>query len=60
MSNEETQVQHTQHAFLVAWGWFGEQIGLIKGIDQVELAQKNYIHTPQGWAGMSIPSISIR
>jgi len=47
MSNEETQIQDTQHAFLVAWGWFGEQIGLIKGIDAVELAQKNYIHSPQ-------------
>jgi hypothetical protein len=47
MSDEETQVQDTQHAFLVAWGWFGEQIGFIKGIDQVKLAQKNYIHSPQ-------------
>lgn len=47
MSSEETQIQDTQHAFLVVWGWFGEQIGFIKGIDEVELAQKNYIHSPQ-------------
>jgi hypothetical protein len=30
MSTEEPQIQHTQHAFLVAWGWFGEHIGLIQ------------------------------
>jgi len=47
MSDEETQIQDTQHAFLVAWGWFGEEIGFNKGIDEVKLAQKNYIHSPQ-------------
>lgn len=47
MSNEETQVQHTQHAFLVAWGWFGEQIGLIEAIEKVQLHQKRYTFTPQ-------------
>ena len=47
MSNEETQVQHTQHAFLVAWGWFGEHIGLIEAIQKVHLHQKRYTYTPQ-------------
>ncbi len=30
MSYDETQVQPTQHAFLVAWGWFAEPIGLVQ------------------------------
>ncbi len=28
MSNGENKGQQTQHAFLVAWGWFAELIGL--------------------------------
>ena len=47
MSNEQTQVQDTQHAFLVAWGWFAEFIGLIQAVQGVPLHQKKYIHTPQ-------------
>lgn len=47
MGSAETVIQETQHAFLVVWGWFGERIGLIKAIEQVDLDQKNYIHTPQ-------------
>lgn len=47
MSNEEAQIQHTQHAFLVAWGWFGEEIGLIEAIQKVHLHQKRYTYTPQ-------------
>lgn len=47
MSNEETHVQHTQHAFLVVWGWFAEQIGLIEQLERVALKQKRYHHTPQ-------------
>lgn len=47
MSNEETHVQHTQHAFLVVWGWFAEQIGLIAQLEGVALKQKRYHHTPQ-------------
>lgn len=27
MSDDRTQVQDTQHAFLVAWGWFAEHMG---------------------------------
>lgn len=47
MSSEESGVQHTQHAFLVAWGWFAEHIGLIRGIQAVPIKQKRYYHTPQ-------------
>lgn len=47
MSNEETDVQHTQHAFLVVWGWFAEQIGLIEQLKRVALKQKRYHHKPQ-------------
>jgi hypothetical protein len=47
MSNEETSIQRTQHAFLVAWGWFAEQRGLIQKIQAVALKQKTYTHSPQ-------------
>lgn len=47
MSNSETSLQHTQHAFLVAWGWFAEQIGLIQHLQTVSLKQKAYQHRPQ-------------
>ena len=46
MSNQR-QIQQTQHAFLVAWGWFAEQIGLIQALQAVPLSQKRYSHTPQ-------------
>jgi hypothetical protein len=47
MSSNDTAVQHTQHAFLVAWGWFAEHIGLIQQFQGVSLKQKRYHHTPQ-------------
>ena len=47
MSNEELQVQYTQHAFLVAWGWFAQDIGLIQALQSVVLRQKKYTHKPQ-------------
>jgi hypothetical protein len=47
MSNEETSVQRTQHAFLVAWGWFAEEAGLIDKIQAVALKQKTCTHSPQ-------------
>ena len=47
MSNEETSIQRTQHAFLVAWGWFAEHRGLIQKIQAVALKQKTYTHSPQ-------------
>jgi len=47
MSDDETTVQNTQHAFLVAWGWFGESIDLIQALQAVPLHQKKYRHSPQ-------------
>src|SRR3989440_5024795 len=47
MSNSETSTQNTQHAFLVAWGWFAEHIGLIQKLHAVSLRQKHYHHRPQ-------------
>jgi hypothetical protein len=46
MSNRQ-QRQDTQHAFLVAWGWFAEHIGLIQQLQAVSLKQKSYHHRPQ-------------
>jgi len=47
MSNVENKTQHTQHAFLVAWGWFAEYIGLLQRLQSLDLKQKHYHHTPQ-------------
>ena len=47
MSNEEASVQRTQHAFLVAWGWFAGETGLIQKIQAVTLKQKTRTHSPQ-------------
>src|ERR1700694_2847639 len=47
MSNRETHRQDTQHAFLVAWGWFVEHLGLTQQLQAVSLKQKHYHHRPQ-------------
>jgi hypothetical protein len=47
MSDDKIQVQDTQHAFLVAWGWFAGYIGLVQALQAVPLRQKRYTHTPQ-------------
>ena len=47
MSNSEKHRQDTQHAFLVAWGWFVEHLGLIQHLQAVSLKQKPYHHRPQ-------------
>jgi len=47
MSNGENKTQHTQHAFLVAWGWFAEEIGLLQRFQTLRLKQKRYHHSPQ-------------
>src|SRR5260370_5880534 len=47
MSNSELHIQNTQHAFLVAWGWFAEHLGLIQKLQAVSLKQKPYHHRPQ-------------
>jgi hypothetical protein len=44
---EMAQEQETQHALLVPWGHFAREIGLLSGIEAVELSQKVYEHTPQ-------------
>lgn len=41
------QKQDTQHALLIPWGRFAQEIGLITGIKSVKLTQKVYAHTPQ-------------
>jgi hypothetical protein len=48
MSKDKKQVQETQHAFLVAWGQYAKEIGLIDKLEAVKLGQKTYQHTPQG------------
>ena len=37
----------TQHALMVAWGEFADEIGLIEKLDQVSIPQKSVVHTPQ-------------
>jgi hypothetical protein len=36
----------TQHALMVAWGEFAQQIGLIETLQQVTIPQKEVVHTP--------------
>jgi hypothetical protein len=48
MSGKNTSGMRTQHAFLVAWGWFAEATGLIEKIGTVSMQQKAYKHSPQG------------
>src|SRR6266700_2530021 len=47
MSNSEIPIQNTQHAFLVAWGWFAEHLGLIQQLQAISHKQKHYHHRPQ-------------
>ena len=47
MSKRNEQVSETQHAFLVAWGQYAQEIGLVEAIEAVQLKQKTYQHTPQ-------------
>jgi galactokinase len=47
MSDSENKTQHTQHAFLVAWGWFGDHLGLPERFEALQLKQKRYHHKPQ-------------
>lgn len=37
----------TQHALMVAWGEFAQEIGLIDQLKQVAIPQKAVVHTPQ-------------
>ncbi|MBT3389668.1 MAG: hypothetical protein HN413_04595, partial [Chloroflexi bacterium] len=47
MSKNNEQVFETQHAFLVAWGQFAQETGLVKALEAVPLKQKVYRHKPQ-------------
>ena len=47
MSGDEAQVQHTQHAFLVAWGRFAQEMSLIQRMKAIKLKQKKYWYSPQ-------------
>lgn len=47
MSLLNEQISFTQHAFLVAWGQYAQEIGLIKALEAVPLRQKKYQHQPQ-------------
>ena len=52
MDNQETspkdaQATLTQHAMLVVWGLYAQQIGLIDRLMQVKLKQKSRDHQPQ-------------
>jgi hypothetical protein len=42
------QTQETQHALLIPWGQYAQEIGLLSGIEAVKFSQKVYEHTPQG------------
>jgi hypothetical protein len=46
MSEQETTLL-TQHAMLVVWGEYARSIGLVEGIEQVPLNQKEVDHSPQ-------------
>jgi hypothetical protein len=52
MDNQETspknaQTTLTQHAMLVVWGLYAQQIGLIERLMQIKLRQKSRFHQPQ-------------
>jgi len=47
MSKTEEQIQQTQHAFLVVWGQFAQETGLIKRLASVKLHQKTCQYRPQ-------------
>ena len=46
-SRNEQQPLLTQHAMLVLWGAFAQQIGLVKMLEQIDLRQKKREHRPQ-------------
>ena len=52
MSKQETSPNEkhpllTQHAMLVLWGAYAQQMGLVKALEQVELSQQSRTHQPQ-------------
>lgn len=47
MELDTNQAIQTQHAMLVVWGLYAQQLGLVDKIEQVKLSQKVREHTPQ-------------
>jgi hypothetical protein len=52
MSEQETSPNEepprlTQHAMLVLWGAYAQQMGLVEALEQVNLSQKSRTHRPQ-------------
>ena len=47
MGKNDEQIQVTQHAFLVAWGQFAQEKGLVERFGTVHLRQKIRQHRPQ-------------
>lgn len=47
MGKNDEQIQVTQHAFLVAWGQFAQEKGLVERLMSVKLRQKTRQHRPQ-------------
>jgi len=47
MGKNAEQIQVTQHAFLVAWGQFAQEEGLVERLASVKLRQKTRQHRPQ-------------
>lgn len=45
--SESEQANLTHHALLVAWGLYAQAIGLVEGLEAVELDQKTISHRPQ-------------
>jgi hypothetical protein len=41
------QEEETQQALLIPWGYFAREIGLITGMEVINLSPKVYEHTPQ-------------
>jgi len=37
----------TNHAMLIVWGYFAQQIGLVKGLEAIPIPQRKRDHTPQ-------------
>ena len=46
-SPKDAQTTLTQHAMLVVWGLYAQQIGLIDRLMQIKLRQKSRFHQPQ-------------
>lgn len=46
MNTNEPSLSITNHAMLVAWGMYAQQLGLVKEIESIDLQQKKREHSP--------------